>query len=72
MNSKTSILKAYRSLLLAVSEIESYNFRDFAYRRIRHQFKTMNKFEPKEIEEQLKQLNRIALVQNMYHNLPIN
>lgn len=68
MNSKIIILKAYRRLLIEVSKIDSYNFRDFSYRRIKYQFKNESEFNPKKIEEQINQLKRIALVQNLYHN----
>lgn len=68
MNGKVSILKNYRSFLKLASTIDMYNFKSYAIRKIKHDFRNFdaNKNNAEIMKEKYDQLNRIVIVQNLY------
>jgi hypothetical protein len=64
---KTQILNFYKRMLRKAKEIEHYNFREHAVRRLRYEFRTNDKLDEKLLTQKYDQLNRIAVVQNLYY-----
>jgi hypothetical protein len=71
MNSKQTILKAYRKLIKTAYTLESYNYRDFALRKIKYEFRTKKEFDIKKVEESIKQMNRIHNIYDMYKGISV-
>ena len=75
MTSRTATLKLYRNMIRSGKKIDHYNFREYAIRRIRFEFKAHTYLESSEqvVEklnvavDQHKMLCRMQTMSNLYH-----
>lgn len=67
-SNKTDINAIKKSILDRVSNIKDTNIRDYYYRRYEYDFNSGNILEDNKVQEELKKLDRIVTVQNMYYS----
>jgi len=68
-NNVNNVIKInYRKFLKLASTIEMYNFKAYAIRKIKYDFRNaeLNKIGDEYSKEKFRQLQRIVVVQNMY------
>ena len=63
---KNQILLYYRKYLKLATQFKSYNYQDYALRKIRFDFET-KKSNLEVISKNYEKLNRIVLIQNLYY-----
>lgn len=63
---KKIILSYYKNFLKLAKGISFYNYRDYALRKIKHDFRTKSVMSVDQLKERYGELNRIVIVQNLY------
>jgi hydrogenase maturation factor len=68
MNVNKTIQINYRRFLKLAGNIQQYNFKSYAFRKIKHDFRNvdLNKVGANHLKENYDQLHRIVVVQNLY------
>jgi hypothetical protein len=68
MNVNKTIQINYRRFLKLAASIDQYNFKSYALRKIKHDFRKveLNKVAENHLKEKYDQLQRIVVVQNLY------
>ncbi len=63
---KNQILLHYRKFIKLSIQFKSYNYQDYALRKIRYDFQTKQS-NPEAISKNYEKLNRVVLLQNLYY-----
>ena len=63
---KNQIILYYRKFIKLATQFKSYNYQDYALRKIRYDFQT-KQLNSEAISKNYEKLNRIVLLQNLYY-----
>ena len=63
---KKQVLIYYRKFIKLATQFKSYNYQDYALRKIRHDFQT-KQYNQEAISKNYEKLNRVVLLQNLYY-----